>query len=262
MADTTTVTRNAPGWVDLTASDAAEARKHYGELFGWEAVPETDPQAGGYALAKLGGKQVAGISPTQPGDPSPPHWTMYVIVDDVDATTAKAKAAGGMAYMEPFDVMEEGRMAIVADPSGAAFGLWQPKRHGGWEVHDAPGSVGWVELNSRGFDDKTKNFYKEVFGWEPVTSKASPMDYTEFKLDGKSIAGGMEMVDQIPKDVPSHWLVYFGADDVDATTSQNQELGGRTLMEPMDFPGGRFSVVADPQGVAFALVKMTPSAGS
>src|ERR1700682_724473 len=129
MADTATVTKNAPGWVDLTASDAKAARMYYGTLFGGDTEVFDDPAAGGYGMFRLAGKDVGGVGPTQPGDPSPPHWTMYVLVDDADAIAAKAKEAGGTVFMEPFDVLEEGRMAIIADPSGAAFGLWQAKNH-------------------------------------------------------------------------------------------------------------------------------------
>jgi predicted enzyme related to lactoylglutathione lyase len=104
--------------------------------------------------------------------------------------------------------------------------------------------------------DAAKRFYPAAFGWGIKDSSMGPMTYTEWQLDGKSIAGGMAMMPGAPESVPSYWLVYFAVDDTDAAVKKVQELGGRELAPAMDSPAGRFAVVADPQGAAFAVIKI------
>ncbi len=254
MADAKTFVVNAPAWIDLSSTDPAGSRDYYSKLFGWQAEPEKDPAAGGYAMARLGGKDVAGIGGTQ--DPNAPSaWMVYIGTRDADAVAKKIQAEGGKVVAPPFDVMDVGRMAVFQDPAGAFISVWQPNTMYGADVVRKAGAYSWAELNSRGID-KVKPFYAKVFGW---TEKVSPMgeglgDYTEFKLDGESIAGGMEMNEMVPKEVPSYWMVYFGADDVDTAHKKAVDLGGREMLPPQDFPGGRFSILMDPQGAAFGLM--------
>ncbi|TMF38261.1 MAG: VOC family protein [Chloroflexi bacterium] len=258
MADAKTFVANAPAWIDLSSKDAAASSDYYSKLFGWK-VEIAGPDAGGYALAKLGGKDVAGIGPTQ--DPKAPSaWMVYIGTRDADATAKKVEAEGGKVVAPPFDVLDQGRMAVFQDPTGAFISVWQPKKMFGSEVTGKQGAYSWAELNSRGFE-KAKPFYAKVFGWD---KKVSPMgegqgDYTEFKNDGQSIAGGMEMNPMVPKDVPSYWMVYFGADDVDKTHKKAIDLGGQEMLPPQDFPGGRFSIVMDPQGAGFGLLSLRQS---
>ncbi len=254
MAETKTFVVNAPVWIDLSSTDAKGAREFYSKLFGWTAEPEADPAAGGYAIARLGGKDVAGIGSTQ--DPnSPSAWMIYIGTRDADAVAKKIEAEGGKVVAPPFDVMDVGRMAVFQDPTGAFISAWQPNKMPGFQVMRRSGAYSWAELNSRGID-KVKPFYKKVFGW---AEKVTPMgegqgDYTEFKLADESIAGGMEMNPMVPEQVPSYWLAYFGAKDVDAAHAKAVGLGARELVAPMDFPGGRFSVLSDPQGATFGLL--------
>ena len=245
---------NVPFWIDLSSADPDASRRPYTQLFGWTADSIAAPVAGGYGIFKLAGKEVAGVGPLQ--DPSQPTtWTMYVVVADADATAQKVKPAGGAVLAEPFDVPNAGRMALVADPAGAVTGIWQAGDHaGGWAVRDVPGSVGWLELNTRGFD-ATKPFYQSVFGWVPVQSEMPGPEYTEFQVNGTSVAGGWEMPEGVRGDAPSYWLIYFLVDDADAVTGRNRELGGETLMEPTDIAPGRFAVLRDPQGAAFAVIR-------
>jgi predicted enzyme related to lactoylglutathione lyase len=254
MAETAPAATNTPFWIDLGSADPEASRRHYTKLFGWTVDSIAAPVAGGYGIFKLDGKEVAGVGPPQ--DPNQPtSWTMYVVVADADATAQKVKAAGGTVLAEPFDVPDAGRMAIVADPAGAVTGIWQSGSHqGGWAVRDIPGSVGWVELNTRGFD-ATKPFYQSVFGWDPVQSEMPGPQYTEFQVNGTSVAGGWEMPEGVEGDAPSHWLIYFSVEDADAVTRHNRKLGGETLMEPTDITPGRFAVLRDPQGAAFAVIK-------
>ena len=256
MADAKTFVVNAPAWIDLSSKDAAASRDYYSKLFGWK-VEVGGPEAGGYALAKLGGKDVAGIGPAQ--DPNAPSaWMVYIGTRDADATARKVEAEGGKVVAPPFDVLEQGRMAVFQDPAGAFISVWEPKKMFGAEVMGKQGSYAWSELNSRGFD-KARDFYGKVFGWG---QKVSPMgegqsgNYTEFQQDGQSIAGGMEMNSMVPKEVPSYWMIYFAADDVDKMHKKATVIGGQEMLPPQDFPGGRFSILSDPQGAAFGLLTM------
>jgi uncharacterized protein len=254
MAETKTFVAGAPAWVDLSSTDAAAARDYYAKLFGWKVELAPSPDAGGYALATLGGKNVAGIGPTQ--DPKGPSaWMVYIGTKDADATAKKIEAAGGKVVAPPFDVMDQGRMAVFQDPTGAFISLWQPKIMQGWDVMQKPNAFSWAELNARGID-KAHAFYEKVFGW---TIKQSPMgegqgSYTEFQQQGSSIAGGMEMMPMVPAEVPSYWQVYFGVADVDSAFKKAVDLGARELVAPSDFPGGRFAILTDPQGAVFGLM--------
>jgi uncharacterized protein len=256
MAETRTFVAGAPAWVDLSSTDPAASRDYYAKLFGWKVDVAADPAAGGYALATIEGKNVAAIGGTQ--DPNAPSaWMVYIGTTDAEATAKKIEAAGGKVVAPPFDVMDQGRMAVFQDPTGAFISVWQPKAMQGADVMNAPNTYAWAELNARGVD-KADDFYPKVFGW---TTKKSPMgagqgDYTEFQQQGESIAGGMEMMPMVPAEVPSYWQIYFGVADVDKAFKKAIDLGAKELVEPVDFPGGRFAIVQDPQGAVFGLMKM------
>jgi len=247
----------APGtvaWVDISSKDVEASKGFYSKLFNWQPQPIPDPQAGGYTFWMLNGKMVGALGPTQSEQQPASAWAIYFATEDADATAKKVKEAGGKVVQEPFDVMDQGRMAVFQDPTGAFFSVWQPKEGvKGLEVTNQPNAYAWSELHTRGID-KARPFYQKVFGWG---TKTSPMgegqpDYTEFQVKGDSIAGGME----VPQ-VPPHWLVYFATTDVDATAKKAPQLGGRVMVEPQDFPGGRFAVLVDPQGGAFGILRMS-----
>lgn len=247
-----------PVWVDLGTTDPEAAKTFYSKLFGWQAYAIPDPQAGGYTMLLLDGKQVAALSPLQSPE-QPPAWSVYFGSDDADATARKVSEAGGKVVAPPFDVLKSGRMAVFQDPSGAFFSVWQPAEHRGFELAQAPNSFAWAELNTRGLES-VKPFYQKVFGWG---IKTSPMGegqpaYTEWQVNGQSIAGGMEISGRVPAQVPPHWLVYLGVGDPDATANKAAELGGKVNFPPTDFPGGRFAVLSDPQGAVFGVLRMNP----
>jgi predicted enzyme related to lactoylglutathione lyase len=255
MAETMTATTNAPAWVDVASSDSAAARDFYGKLFGWDIEVNSDPQYGGYALARIGGKDAAGIGGKM--DPNAPTaWSVYLGTDDIDALAQRVSDAGGTVVMQPFDVGDQGRMAVFQDPSGAFISSWQGTRMGGFQTQGA-GSFGWAELNARGVD-KALPFYTGVFGWGTRSSDMGPDQppYNEFLKDGASVAGAWEMSPMVPAEVPSYWQVYFSVDDVDASFKQALELGAHELLAPQDMPGGRFAIVSDPQGASFGLLRM------
>ena len=255
MAQVATAVTNKPAWVDLATTDAEAAREFYSKLFGWSLEVSEDPQYGGYATAKLDDKSVAGIGPKQEGDPSPAAWSLYIGTEDVDGLAKQVQDAGGSVVAPPFDVGDQGRMAVFADPSGAFIAGWQAAGMSQF-VGNIPDAFGWAELNARGLE-RAVRFYETVFGWTHSTSPTGDgQEYTQFEHDGQPIAGALEMSPQIPVETPSYWLVYFTVDEVDARFQKAIELGGREMVAPQDMPGGRFAIVSDPQGAAFGILNV------
>jgi len=248
----TTDTNNRIAWIDLSSSDAAASRDFYSKLFGWEIEVTQDPQYGGYGMARQGGEDVAGIGPAQ--DPNAPTaWSLYFGSDDLDALGKKVTDAGGAVVMAPFDVGDQGRMAVFQDPTGAFFSGWQGQRMGTFRTGQ-PNTYGWAEVNARGIGDAVK-FYSTVFGWhnheQPMGDGVPP--YNELHVGDDAVAGAWEMSPEIPADVPSYWQVYFKVDDVDDTFNRAVDLGASAMVPPSDYPGGRFAILVDPQGASFAV---------
>ncbi len=244
-----------PSWVDLSTDDLPKARAFYGSLFGWD-VPEGPPEAGGYTLAAIGGKPVAGLGPKMNPD-FPSVWMTYVIVDDADAVVGKVGGAGGQVLVPPMDVMDVGRLGIVADPVGAVIGIWQPRAHKGAGVVNEPNTYCWSELVTTDVDG-AKAFYADVFGWGAETQGGDGMAYTEWKVDGRSVGGMMAKPPEMPAEVPPYWGVYFAVTDADAAVARIGELGGTVMMGPMDIEPGRFAVALDPGGAPFNVLALKP----
>jgi uncharacterized protein len=245
-----------PSWVDHATKDLAASNSFYGALFGWEPE-DMGEEMGHYTLLRKSGKTAAGnMTVMMEGQPS--VWTTYISVDDADATAELARKAGATVLAEPMDVSDIGRMAIFLDPTGAAVGVWQAKTFTGAEVANEPGSFAWNELNTRDLP-AAKSFYTQVFGWEANDMDMGGMAYTEWKLGDRSVAGMLAMPDMVPAEVPAHWLVYFGVDDTDAAVSAASAAGAAVLLPPTDIPPGRFAVLSDPDGAAFAVIKMHTS---
>jgi predicted enzyme related to lactoylglutathione lyase len=245
-----------PSWVDLGVPDPRKAARFYSALFAWD-VQEGPPESGGYAIAHLRGKAVAGLGPQQ--NFGPPAWMTYVNVDSADGTAAKFKANGGTVFMEPFDVMDVGRMGVFADPAGAVISVWQPGVHKGAGIVNEPGTFSWNELITNDLDG-AKAFYGAVFGWGAETHGEGPDAYTEWTLGGRSIAGMMPKPPTMPDEMPPHWGVYFAVADTDEAVKRVVELGGSVMVAPMDIEPGRFAVVADPTNAAFNLLAMREGA--
>jgi predicted enzyme related to lactoylglutathione lyase len=246
--------KHQPGtasWADI-GTDIDAAKRFYGALFGW--VPQDAgpvEQTGGYGFFTQGGKLIAGYGPQQ--NPGPPAWSVYFAVTDADAAAKKIAAGGGTVIVGPMDVMGAGHMAVFQGPDGAFFSIWQPGSHPGAGLVRETGAMSWVELNSRDVGT-AKRFYPAVFGWGVETHEGE-MAYHEFTIGPETVGGMMSMPPMVPAEVPSHWLVYFGTDDVDASARKVGELGGTVAAGPMDFPGGRFAVVLDDRGAAFGLLR-------
>ena len=243
--------RYEPGtfcWVDLSTSDVNGAKAFFGGLFGWEFEDNETPGGGVYTMCHAGGDAVAAIVQQ---DEQPGHWNSYVTVMSADETAAKAKRLGANMLEEPFDVMEAGRMAVLADPSGAMLCVWQPREHiGAGRVND-PGCFCLNQLNTRE-PERAAEFYEGLFGWE-IRRNADEPPYWGIENKGWLNGGMMKLPDE-DRATPSHWLVYFTAEDLDASAESIGELGGTVMVPPMNVPPeGRILVAQDPQGAHFAL---------
>jgi predicted enzyme related to lactoylglutathione lyase len=238
-------------WADLSTSDAGAAKAFYGGLFGWsfEDMPAGPDMI--YTMATQDGETVAALFK---GDGSlPVHWNNYVTVDDVDAATGAAEGAGASVVMAPFDVLDVGRQAIIADPTGAVLALWQAKSSPGATLVNVPGALTWNDLNTTD-PAAAEAFYTELFGWEFTKLDIPDFDYWTIQNGGRS-NGGMRPIDaQTQAGVPSHWLPYFATADVHEAEAKVKELGGQVHFGPLEIPnGGAFLVAGDPQGGVFAL---------
>lgn len=254
-----------PSWVDLMTTDREAAMRFYAGLFGWE-FEVGPPEIGHYTMCKLRGHQIAGIGGQPPPDAGAPQfpvaWTTYLAVDDTDAICGRATAAGGQLLMGPVDIMDEGRMAVLADSSGAVFGVWQAGKHYGAQLVNEPGTLIWNEVNVRD-TDAAKRFYSEVFGHELVTLEGPPdVGYTMLKINGHEVGGILGMAADWPEDSPAHWMTYFGVTDTDATAARIPELGGSVEHGPFDTTYGRVAVIKDPQGAHFAIIEVTEAVSS
>ena len=246
-------TSHAPGsfsWTDLSTTDPDGAKAFYTGLFGWDTEDTPIPEGGVYTMLLGDGKYVGALSAVQQ-EGQPPAWNSYVTVTSADDAARAAAANGGTVAMEPFDVMEAGRMALVQDPTGAFFAVWEPRDSIGAQRVNEPGALTLNQLNTSDVE-AAERFYSGAFGWrfESVGTDETPYwgIYNGDRLNG----GMMPLPDGAP--APSHWLVYFGTESVDDGAGRIAELGGTVLVEPTDVPGGRIVVAQDPQGAVFALL--------
>jgi predicted enzyme related to lactoylglutathione lyase len=269
-----------PCWVDTSQPDPHAAVAFYGGLFGWEFQDAMPPgSAGQYFIARLNGGDVAAVGSQPDGAPATATWNTYVWVDSADETASKVVDAGGRVVMEPFDVMNAGRMAVFTDPEGATFCVWQAKEHKGARIVNEPGSLNFNGLNTRD-PERAKSFYSSVFGWETLDLGGGAGmwrlpgygDFLERSDPGlrerMSQAGAPEgfedvvaalnpLADDQPE-VPAHWSVTFAVEDADATAERATELGGQVVVPPFDAPWVRMTVIADPQGAPLIASKFVP----
>jgi predicted enzyme related to lactoylglutathione lyase len=249
-----------PCWVDTAQPEPEAAVEFYGQLFGWDfagpgSMPTEPP--GSYYVARLGGRDVAGVSSTPPDLPAPGAvWNTYVAVDSADTVAQRAADAGGAVLAGPFDAPPAGRMAVLTDPAGAPFCAWHAAERQGAQLVNEPGAWAMSVLHTDA-PDPCRQFYRALFGWEaePFGEGAELM-----RLNG--YVGG-EPQQPVPRDVvavmaplpdgaPPHWSVDFWVHDADGAAAKADQLGGRVLVEPHDVPGFRSTALADPQGAVFS----------
>lgn len=246
-----------PCWADLMVPDVEAAGAFYAAVLGWE-VPEPDEQYGGYVVASRDGHAAAGIAPLQPGART--GWTLYFATDDVDTTTKAAEQAGGTVLAAPVDVGPLGRMALVADPSGAGFGLWQAGTMIGAALVNEPGGLVWEDLRSTD-PAAAQAFYRDVFGFQVDMLAMAGPDYGTFRLpDEQAPLGGMGGMMDSPAGTASHWLVYFSVDDTDAALAAAEQAGGAVTVPAKDTPFGRLGGVRDPYGAEVVVLQSPPDA--
>ncbi|HWE33399.1 MAG TPA: VOC family protein [Solirubrobacteraceae bacterium] len=253
MAERTKYPPGTFSWTDLTTTDQDGAKAFYSSLFGWEADDRPAGEGIVYSMMNVDGKPVAAISP-QPQQQRdmglPPVWNSYITVEDADQTAARAGELGANVHAAPFDVFDAGRMAVIADPQGAFFAIWQPNQHIGANLVNGPGLLAWNELHTPDLDGAT-SFYTSLFGW---TTSDMEMYGMRYRLIGVGDHGNGGLSDSMPPGAPPHWLVYFGTDDLDGSVAKISELGGTVVSPPMDIgDGNRIAVGQDPQGGYFAL---------
>jgi hypothetical protein len=255
------MTKYNPGmfcWVDLATTDAGASKRFYLELMGWTANDSPVGDGMVYTLLQNGGKNVCGLyemggEMIQQG--VPPHWASYISVDSADQGADKVREFGGTVVMPPMDVMDVGRMAVVQDPTGAVFSLWEPMQHIGAEIIYEPGSLGWNELVTHDLTSASR-FYSQVFGWSESKMKGpSGEDYTQFKL-GEQPVGGMFKIKEEWGEVPPNWAVYFCVADCDATLQKAESLGASVVVPAMGMENVRFAFLKDPQDVYFGIAQI------
>jgi predicted enzyme related to lactoylglutathione lyase len=258
-----------PSWVNTLQPDVEAAKRFYDAVFGWDFEgPGPMPSGGEYWVAQLRGRDVAGVA-SQPADGSggPSAWNTYIEVETADEGAEKVKGAGGTVVMEPFDALPAGRMAVVADPAGAVFCLWEPRERKGAQLVNEPGAYAMSQLNTHD-PEGAKAFYGEVFGWTTESFDMGSGEFTMWRLPGyvggtpeqpvsREVVGVMfPMGDQFPDDVPPHWGVNFWHADADAAAAKAAELGGEIRVEPHDTPGFRETVLVDPAGAPFSVSQL------
>ncbi|WP_277068197.1 VOC family protein [Saccharomonospora viridis] len=244
-----------PCWVDLRVPDPRMAMDFYGALFGWAFADQGD-ETGNYLLCLVNGRIVAGLGGSPPDQQAPPVWTTYLATSNVDATAERVRNAGGRLLTEPTDTLWGSRMAIAADPTGAVFGLWQAGRVIGAQLTQAPSALMWNECLTRDFS-AAEEFYGHVFGYAIGRQEDQEPAYGTFVSDERIVGGLGELSPEVPADVPSHWMTYFGVVDTDAVAARAIELDGTVIAPPKDSPYGRVSALSDNQGVAFSVITVT-----
>ncbi|MGH2500364.1 MAG: VOC family protein [Candidatus Limnocylindria bacterium] len=254
-----------PSWVDVTGPDPAQLTDFYGAVFDWDFIgpgqmPGDPP--GEYFVAQVRGRDVAGVASLPPRAEAP-GWTTYIEVASVDRAAEDVKQAGGAVVVEPFDALPAGRIAVVADPTGAAFCIWEPRERRGAQLVNEPSAWSMSALNT-GDRDGAAEFYGAVFGWTLDSFQLGDIDVGLFRLPG--YVGG-EPEQPVPRDLVAtmlpqqnggaRWSVDFWVDDIDRVVTTVAERGGSIVAEPYDVPPLRQAVVADPNGVPFSVSRVT-----
>ena len=255
MGERSSYETGAFSWVDLSTTDPDGAKAFYAGLFGWELDDMPAGEGMIYTMCRLAGKNVCAISGQMQQEREqgiPPHWNSYVTAHDLDERAGKVSGLKGNLLMEPFDVLDVGRMAVVADPTGAVSMMWQPKQSIGAGLVNVPGALTWNELGTTDVDT-AKGFYSDLLGWTYDDIDMNGQGTYSIILNGGRRNGGIRAQTPQEAGIPPNWLVYFAAPSVDETAAQAKELGGNVVVPTMHVPNGAFSVIADPQGAVFAL---------
>jgi uncharacterized protein len=279
MAEQAGYIPGVPCWVDTRQPDPDAAATFYGGLFGWEledAMPPGSP--GKYLMARIRGGDVAAVTSTR-GEDEPATWNTYIWVESADDTAAKVAGSGGRVLAEPFDVLDAGRTAVLADTEGAVFSVWEGRRHRGARIVNEPGAVNFNGLHTRDLE-AARRFYGSVFGWRTLSldhgvemwTLPGYGDYLEREQPGRreqtvsfgvpaeflDVVANISVIDGDRSDVAPHWDVTFGIDDADAAADRARALGGSVVTPPTAAPWARMTVLADPAGATFIANQFVP----
>ncbi|RVW01900.1 VOC family protein [Rhodococcus xishaensis] len=258
MSERSSYPAGTPSWVDLQTSDQLGAKDFYADVFGWSYDDLTNPDGSVYSIAMLHGERVAAIAPLPAGSSpvdTPATWNTFITVDDVDAAAARVAPAGGKLILQAFDIGDAGRMAFLADPTGAEVGLWQAREHVGATLVNETGTLIWNELITD-HPETALPFYQAVVGLgsAPMPGRSR---YTVLQVNGDGVGG---CTTPPRPEVPNHWHVYFSVDETDATVANVVDKGGALMADPYDLPMlGRMAVLSDPQGAVFSVMQSEPA---
>jgi predicted enzyme related to lactoylglutathione lyase len=252
------VEKHTPGsfcWFELATTDQAAAKKFYTSLFGWSFNEFPIGADEVYTIFQLSGQDTAAaytMKREERSQSAPPHWMLYIAVEDADNTGSHAAEIGAKLCAPAFDVMDAGRMAVIADPAGAMFAVWQAKKNKGVGIIGENGTFCWADLSTP--DPATaRRFYHELFGWSFVEDEKDTSGYLHI-MNHEQFIGGVPAASQRDPRLPPHWLIYFQVANCDTSTAKARDQGAQILFQPTDLEKvGRFAILTDPQGAAFAL---------
>jgi len=243
-------------WFELYTSDQNAAKSYYNSLFGWTANDMPMGPGDFYTMFELEGRATGAactLRPEQKAQGVPPHWMVYIAAANADESAGRVAGLGGKVVAPPFDVYDAGRMAVVQDPTGAFFNIWQSKTHTGLGIAGVHGSLCWADLCTPDIE-RAKAFYSGLFGWVISAGENDPSGYLHIK-NGEEFIGGIPPTKFLPPGVPPHWEGYLYVNNCDETAAKSSELGGKTIVAPMAIEKvGRMAVLADPQGAVYAII--------
>ncbi len=243
-------------WFELATTDQSAAKQFYSSLLGWQAEDSPMGPEMIYTMFRLNGRDAAGSYTMKAEDQAlgiPPNWLIYVSVDNADAAVASALEHGGSAMSPAFDVPNVGRMAVLQDPDGAVFAIFQPGHHKGVQIFSEPGAFCWADLETPDREHSIP-FYRSVFGWEFLPGKDKDESGYLHIVNGGQYIGGLPPQRPLPASVMPHWLPYIQCSDCATQTARAAELGARVIVPAATVEGQlTYSVLADPQGAVFAL---------
>lgn len=253
----TDIDKFTPGsfcWVELATSEQDAAKNFYSSLFGWQVNDMPMPE-GVYSMFQLQGRNAGAaytLKKEQAAAGVPPHWGLYMAVANTDQSAKKAGELGGKLLMQPFDVFDIGRMAVVQDPTGAAFCIWQEKRAKAESIAGVEGTLCWADLMTRD-TARAEKFYSGLLGWTFGKDEKDPSGYTHIK-NGEEFIGGMPPSSHLQANIPPHWIPYFLVNNCDSTIAKAKSQGAKTCVPATNLENvGRFAVLSDPQGAVFAI---------
>lgn len=251
-----------PCWADATLPDLAAGKAFYGELFGW-TFDEGAAELGHYTQAFADGVPVAGLSPQLPGQEVPPAWVLYFSSPDVSATASRIRERGGQLLAEPMEVGDLGAMLLGWDPGGVLFGAWQPCRHRGFGLVDAPGAFVWDEVVTRD-PAAADTFFPGVFPFTARRMENDPgeeSDYLVWQVGDQLVGGRYVPPKEAPVSAVPRIEVYYAVPDCDAAVATVERLGGTVHTGPTDSPFGRMAALTDPQGAALSVIDVSTTQG-